>query len=215
MTTTNIHYWEKVLENPTPTYKKLFDEERQYLTTHISRNSYIIDVGCGDGTTIQNILSISNKVIGVDNDPKAVADAQIKFSSALDIKIILADALFLPFAEKTFDTVIHMMTLVNFENNKIKALLEMSRVLKDDGKIILSVYSEDAFPSRLEMYQQIKVPIEKTEGTQVIFNESVGANKSEQFSKEELKSIFDEARLTISDCRKVESIAYICELIKK
>lgn len=212
--TTNIGYWEKVLQNPTPAFRQLFDEEKNYLATYIPTDSFVLDVGCGDGTTIQTILPITKNVVGIDNDKKAVEDAREKLSLESTVKIIFADALSLPFADKTFDVVTHMMTLVNFEKNKTKALIEMSRVLKDNGKIIVSVYSDDALSARLEMYRQIGVPIKKTEGSRVIFDESVGANESEQFSKEEIQSLVESANLQITNCKKVNSIAFICELKK-
>jgi ubiquinone/menaquinone biosynthesis C-methylase UbiE len=212
--TTNIGYWEKVLQNPTPSYKQLFAAENQYLTTHIPKNSSVLDVGCGDGTTIQTILPITSDIVGIDNDTRAVEDAQLKLSSAPNVKIVLADALKLPFEDKAFDVVIHMMTLVNFERNKVKVLQEMSRVLKDNGKIIISVYSEHAFPARLEMYKQLGIPIEKIEGTTVIFDKSVGANESEQFTQKELELLTEQASLKIRACQKVGDLAYLCELTK-
>ena len=213
--TTNIGYWEKILQNPTDSYRHLFESEKEFLSTHIAKDIFVLDVGCGDGTTIQTILPITTNVVGIDNDPKAVEDAKVKLLSTPTVKVMLADALTLPFPDKTFDVVLHMMTLVNFQENKIQALREMVRVLKDDGKIIVSVYSEDALPVRLEMYTQIGIPIEKTEGTKVIFDKSVGANESEQFSKEEIDSLAKNASLVVAECKKIETIAYICQLTKK
>lgn len=212
--TTNIGYWEQILRDPTPSYKKLFEAENQYLTAHISSNSLVLDVGCGDGTTIQTILPITKRIVGIDNDAKAVEDARSRLSSVPDIKILLVDALKLPFDNQEFDVVIHMMTLVNFEINKVKVLQEMSRVLKDDGKIIISVYSELAFPARLEIYKKLDIPIEKIEGTKVTFDKSVGANESEQFTQKELELLAEQASLKIRACQKVGDLAYICELAK-
>jgi len=214
MMTTNIGYWEKVLQDPTPAYKQLFEAEKQYLTAHIPSNSSVLDVGCGDGTTIQTILPITRNIVGIDNDVKAVEDARLKLSSTPNVKIVLADALKLPFEDKTFDVVLHMMTLVNFERNKVTVLQEMSRVLKDGGKIIISVYSEHAFPARMEVYQKLGSPIEKIEGTTVTFDKSVGANKSEQFTQEELELLVEQASLKIKACQRVGDLAYICELTK-
>ncbi len=209
--TTNIGYWEKILQDPTPNYKRYFTAEKEYLTEHIKTNAYVLDVGCGDGTTIQSILPVTKNIVGIDNDPKAIEDAKTKLSSTPNLNIMLADALKLPFSDKTFDVVVHVMTLVNFKENKVKALQEMSRVLKDGGKIIVSVYSKDALPARLEMYEQAGIPIEGIDGTTVIIDKNV---ESEQFSKKELEKLVNEASLKLLVCQKVESIAYICELGK-
>ena len=212
--TTNIGYWEKILKNPNSAYGRLFIAEKEYLTNRIPRGSSVIDVGCGDGTTIQTILPRATMVTGVDNDPKAIEDARAKLLPNPIVDIVLADALAMPFGDKTFDVVTHMMTLVNFEHNKIRVLKEMSRILKDDGRVIISVYSEDALPTRLETYEQIGVPIEKIEGSRVIFDASVGANESEQFSIGELDALVQEADLKIADYIKIDGIAYVCELTK-
>ncbi|MEX0649400.1 MAG: class I SAM-dependent methyltransferase [Candidatus Andersenbacteria bacterium] len=210
--TTNIGYWERILQSPTSPYQELFESEKKYLTTHISKDSSVLDVGCGDGTTIKSILPIATNVVGIDNDPKAVADAQLKLKSTPSVKILLADALELPFPDQTFDVVTHMMTLVNFKEDKVRALIEMARVLKDDGQIIVSVYSENALSSRLEMYKQINVPIERIDGTRIVFDKSVGANESEQFSKEQFELLATNASLEISDCQKVGTLGYIFKL---
>lgn len=208
---TNIDYWEKVLKNPTPPFKKLFETEHEYLQDHISPNSKVLEIGCGNGRNIQSILNITSDVIGVDNDPQAIKDATEKLYGK-NIKLILADALNLPFPDKSFDSVVLLDTLVNFQGNKLKALSEMKRVLTDTGKILLSVYSEDAFPTRIDMYKQIAVPINKTEGTTVIFDKQVGANESEQFSKEQIEDMASKAGLKIDDFQKIENISYILTL---
>lgn len=73
---TNIDYWEKVIQNPTLAYKNLFNKEEQYLQTHIIPGSRILDIGCGDGRTILSLLNISQNMDGIDNDKKAVQDAK-------------------------------------------------------------------------------------------------------------------------------------------
>lgn len=205
---TNIDYWEKVLKNPTPPFKKLFETEHEYLQDHILPNSKVLEIGCGNGRNIQSILKITSDVVGIDNDPQAIKDATDKLHGK-NIKILLADALNLPFPEKSFDSVVLLDTLVNFQGNKIKALSEMKRVLNDNGKIVISVYSEDAFPTRIDMYKQIAVPINKTDGTTVIFDKNVGANESEQFSREQIEKMVNEAGLKIVDFQKIAEIAYI------
>ena len=106
------------------------------------------------------------------------------------------------------------MILPNLDKEKEKALQEASRVVKDDGFIILSVYAETAFEDRMKMYKLVDAPIKKIDGTKVILDESFGANISEQFSLQEIESLAKSAELTISDYQKVGSIGYICTLNK-
>lgn len=212
---TNIDYWEEILKNPTPAYQNLFDAEKEFLLSHIDSNSKVLDIGCGEGRNIETILNVTKDIVGIDNDPKAVIDAQAHLAKTPTVQILLADVIAMPFPDNSFDVVTLMMTLVNFSNTKVRALKEMVRVLNQNGKIIISVYSENAFDERIKMYKISNSPIKRTEGTKVFFDIPEPANESEQFSKEDIEELVAQADLKLSDCKEVENIAYICELMKK
>jgi len=127
----------------------------------------------------------------------------------------MGSAFELPFEDKVFDKTILSMTLVNFDTKKEIALRELSRVTKNDGKIILSVYSEKAKNERLPMYEKIGVPIERIEGGKFIFNKGVGAYNSEQFSLENIKNIIEPLNLKITDLEEGKNLAYIMTLENK
>ncbi len=212
---TNVDYWEGVLNNPTPPYQALFEEEKNYVREHIPNNSYVLDIGCGNGKNTKLILEKTENVTAIDIDPKAVADAKINLAPFPTVKILQADALSLPFENRVFDVVVLLETIANLAQNKIPVLREINRVLKDSGKIIASVFSEDAFEARMEIYKKLNAPIKEIVGTTVIFDESLGANRSEQFSLDEVSVMADEAGLKITHHKKIDKIAYIFELMKK
>jgi len=209
----NIDFWEKLLKNMPNSYRRWFEEERKYLLKHITKNAKVLEVGCGDGRSIKDILDITTNIVGIDHDEKAVADAKNNFKDYKTIRILKAKAENLPFENKEFDFVICMTTFANFADSKQKVLSEMKRVLKDDGFIIISVFSEDAFEERMKMYKKLNAPIKEIKGTMVIFNEEIGDNVSEQFSKEQLVGIFSKANLSVVDIKK-KGIAYLCKLKK-
>lgn len=211
----NIDYWEQVLQAPTPAYQELFDCEKKYLLDHIPTGSSVLDIGCGDGRNVRTISERTQQIVGIDNDEKAVEDARKHFAKISTIKIIKADAAKLPFGEGAFDIVTFLMILPNLDTLKEVVMKEISRVLKRDGKIILSTFSEKAFNERVKIYQQVKVPIIKVEGTKFIFDKSLGANISEQFSKEQIQEIARNASLKITDIQEVGKIAYIGMLEKE
>lgn len=206
---TNISYWEQVLKAPTPAYQELFDAEKEYLNTHIEPNSLVLDIGCGEGRNMQSILQKTQNVYGIDNDQKAVEDAKKKFEKIDTVKVVSASADKLPFEDETFDTVTFLMILPNLENNKDSSIGESARVLKKGGKLILSTFAETAFDERMKIYKITNVPIKKIEGTKVIFDESLGANTSEQFSLDELRLLGEKSGLVIIDSKKIGDIAYI------
>lgn len=210
----NIDFWEKIIQSPSPAYKDLFDKEDEYLHKHINKNSTVLDIGCGDGRSILSILDITQNVTGIDNDPKAIEDARASLKDYPTVVFAEADAKNIPFPDKSFDCAVLMMTLVNFADWKEKALIEMKRVIKDDGKIIISVYSDKALEERLNMYKVVGVPIKKVSDGYVTFDESVGAHTSEQFSEEQLEKLVAKTGLTMTDCEGIGNLAYICTLQK-
>ena len=210
---TNTDYWEFVLKNLPKSYHKWFEEEKKYLQKTITPDAKVLEVGCGDGRSIFDILPVTKNVTGIDHDGKAIADAKNNFSSYPSIKILKADATKLPFENEGFDFVVCMTTFANFADKKFIILEEMKRVLKNSGKIIISVFSEDALEDRMKIYKASGVEIKKIENGKVVFDESLGDNISEQFSKEQLEDIFSRANLKIDDITKV-NIAYLCTLLK-
>src|SRR3989344_4274211 len=210
---TNMDYMANFLENLPKSYQKLFEEEKKYLQKIITLDAKVLDVGCGSGRSVFDILSKTKNIVGIDHSDRAVADAKNNFSRYPSIKILKADAAQLPFDNEEFDFVICMTTFANFADKKFKALEEMRRVLKDSGKIIISVFSENALEERMRVYKTLGVKIKEVKNGTVIFDESLGDNISEQFTKEQLENIFSKVNLKIEDIKKVD-IAYLCTLVK-
>lgn len=211
---TNIGYWEQVLQAPTPSYQELFEAEKAYLISEIPKDAKVLDVGCGEGRNIKSILEATPNVYGVDMDSKAVQDAKQNFKELENVHVVQGEAKALPFEDGSFDVVTLLMILPNLNTDKEAAFKEAERVLKDDGFIIVSTFAETAFEERMEIYKQVNAPIKRIDGTTVIFDESLGANVSEQFSLEDIENLAKSAGLTLADHQKVGAIAYICKLIK-
>jgi len=74
-TKTNMHYWRKTLEIMPDSYKQWFKAEEAYLQKHIKKNSTVLEVGCGDGRSLEYVLAKTDKIIGIDIDPIAILPA--------------------------------------------------------------------------------------------------------------------------------------------
>jgi ubiquinone/menaquinone biosynthesis C-methylase UbiE len=213
----NINFWKRLLKNLPKSYKSWFEDEKVFLQKIITKDSKVLEVGCGDGRSLNYIINITQNIIGIDNDDIAVKDAKINFKNYPNVKILLAEASKLPFKDKSFDFVMCMTTFANFGNEKYKILKEMKRVLKDDGKIIISVFSEDALEERMKVYKTIGAGatiLEVKDNGTVIFDEKLGANISEQFSEKELIEIFNKVNFKVDEIIK-SGIGYICEISKQ
>ncbi len=95
---------------------------------------YILDVGCGSGTIVKRLLKKGKKTIGIDIGKKFVDFCKSKYKSAVFCE---ADAQFLPFSNKCFDTIVCSEVIEHLENPE-KALKEFNRVLRPRGKLILT-----------------------------------------------------------------------------
>ncbi len=210
----NIVGWEEILKNLPKSYKKWFAEEKKFFRKYIKKDSNVLEIGCGNGRSLIDILKITKNITGIDNDKLAVEHTKNNLKNILQSKIILADGKNLPFEDESFDFVTCIGTFANLGKDKYAILSEMKRVLKYHGDIIISVYSEKAFPERIKIYRKNKFNIKevKKDGT-VIFKGKKDII-SEQFSKEDLADIFNKAKLKINVIKDA-GIGYICMLSKQ
>jgi len=213
MSNKNIDYWDRVIRESPVVYKKSLDEEERYLIKNIKKDSKILEVGCGTGRSLRQIIHLARSITAIDHDKKAIEKARRNFKNYQNVRILLADAKRLPFKNNSFDTVICMTTFSNFGDYKIKILNEMCRVVKDNGMVIISMYGDNAFNERMKIYKKFKAPIKKFKGTTVYFDEKVGDNVSEQFSKKQLIKIFNKTKLKIIEIKRT-GIFYVCKLKK-
>ncbi len=212
---TNTGIWKVVEANTTPAFKKIFRDEKNYLDSHVRKNSKVLEVGCGDGRILNDIIHLTKNLTGIDHDIKAVEAAKTNFKNVPEVKIILVEAKEMPFKDNEFDTLTCMLNLANFGANKVKILKEMRRVLKPNGKIVMSVYSEDAFQERMKLYKKVKIGIKEIHGTTVLldFEGNLEDHTSEQFSKNQLMELFNKTNLKVLDIKK-SGIIYLFTLGK-
>lgn len=207
----DINTWEEVLSDLPPAYKNWFMAESKYLRENITKNAKVLEVGCGEGRSIKDILSITENIVGIDIDVQAVEETKKLFKNHPKVKILVMDGTNISFEDNSFDYVLCMTTFANFGDKKYKILEEMKRVVKKEGFIIVSVFSEDAFEHRIALYKKIKFPLKEIKGTTVFYDTKYDLGISEQFSESELRQIFNKVKLKIIEIIKL-NMAYICKL---
>lgn len=104
----------------------------------IAKDSKVLDVGCNTGYVSFEIAHLAKcSVIGVDiNENMIQVTEEMRMKDPLGhlIKFKIADAMHLPFRKGTFDVVVSGGSTA-FIDNKIKAIQEYKRVLKQWGFI--------------------------------------------------------------------------------
>ena len=132
-------------------YHKKLDPNWSYYPTYLAKKKFvlevlekeqkdskILDMGCGEGVFIEELISRGfSNVSGIDSN----------YSSELVRK---ANILAAPFPEKHFDIMLLLDVIehLNFQDQE-KALIEIKKILKDNGKLIISIPNLAHFYSRL------------------------------------------------------------------
>lgn len=207
---TNIDFWQKMLENPTPSFQKMFDTEKEFLIANISSDSDVMDLGCGTGRNTTTIITKTIHVLGVDSDILAVNEFNNKFRHSADVYAMQGSAHDLCCKDNLFDVVVSFDLLPNLSELKTLFFIETARILKKGGKLLLSTYAETALVSRLKMYEKVEAPIHSIDDDgKIVFRTVSGDITSEQFSLVQLEAFGNEVGLRMISSQKVEDLAYL------
>jgi SAM-dependent methyltransferase len=94
----------------------------------------VLDVACGTGYGLALLHETRARVVGVDVALEAARAARAAHPEA---RVLAADGMKLPFADRSFEAVVSFETIEHLEDRG-RFLAELARVLQDDGLLILS-----------------------------------------------------------------------------
>ncbi len=106
----------------------------------LSKNTHLLDAGCGAGGSVIKARERGTKVTGTD---VAAEMLDICRRRVPDAEFVLADSESLPFPEHTFDYVLALHSL-QFTENPVRALHEFQRVAKPHAKIGVAMFGDMA-----------------------------------------------------------------------
>lgn len=114
--------------------------ELEVLLDGTPRGSRVLDIGCGNGRLFPLLHQKQCEVAGIDISEGLRDIAQKRFCDA-DIRV--GDFCHIPFGEGVFDEIWAVASFHHLPTQKqrIKALREMSRVLKKHGQIVMTVWN--------------------------------------------------------------------------
>src|SRR5689334_16747410 len=115
-----------------------------YLLPYLRAGMTLLDVGCGPGTITTDLAArvAPGSVIGVDREPAVVAQAtrSLVGGNVGNVQFKQADVYSLEFDDQSFD-VVHAHQVLQHLTDPVAALVEMRRVLRQDG--VLAVRDSD------------------------------------------------------------------------
>lgn len=200
----------KALNNMTEETVYYLYREKIFITKNIPEGSTILDLGCGDGRAIFFLarkVGSNGKIIGIDNNKNMLKRAVEETKILKNVEIIYMDAKKTSFPDNYFDAVsITYNMFGNIEADERKVILkELFRIVKPNGLILGTVFSENAEKAQEEQYKRIGQTVDKID-SDFVYVSDLGF-KSERFSKDKLKKILSQFNSKI-EIEKISNIAY-------
>lgn len=144
----------KLLQHVTTSYNLIAHEfsdsrvrhwdEFKFYQPYFFEGAEIIDLGCGNGRVIdflyKHYLSNNFRYVGIDNSEKLLEQALKLHPKEV---FLPGDQLSLPIEENNTDLILNIAAFHHIPsyNLRLQALLEMKRVLKPSGVLIISVWN--------------------------------------------------------------------------
>ncbi len=95
-------------------------------------NKQVLEVGCGNGRITSFLVGKPKKLIAIEPDAEEIKEARKKVSGA---DFLTGSGEYLEFSDERFDMVIFTLSLHHQDSSK--AIREATRVLKDNGEILI------------------------------------------------------------------------------
>lgn len=116
-------------------YNKILDEVFTAVTSFDKEDPDILEIGVGTGNLANRFFKAGHNIVGIDQSREMLNVAKEKNPK---LKVRLGEFLKIPYDNKTFDIIVSTYAFHHLDNKeKIIAISELIRVLKDNGKIVI------------------------------------------------------------------------------
>lgn len=134
-------------------------------TMHLTPLDYLLEIGCGGGVLLSEVLKTGCKAVGIDHSPEMISLARANNLVSIEngkLEVILGDAGSIPFHDNLFSVIV-MTGVFQFLPNPDVVLQEILRVLKPKGRLYIfagskemkgTVAAPEPFASRLRFYEK-------------------------------------------------------------
>ncbi len=120
-------------------FNKMEMDQLNKILRSLSKNSKVLEVGCGTGRFLKNVALQDFRVTGVDPSKYMLKETVKKTKTMSNVSLYNCEGEKLPFKNNTFDFVysIRVLNQVSSEDYALNMICEMLRVCKDDGIVLV------------------------------------------------------------------------------
>jgi alkylated DNA repair protein alkB family protein 8 len=203
--------WDTIAKSFDSTRNKPWKQCIDFIQT-LSKNDIVADIGCGNGRHLIPAAYICKKVFGLDLSKELLRIVKNKLitNKIKNTTLIHSNIVQLPIKKESVDSVLFIATLHNIQDRerRIQSLKEINRILKKNGKAIISVWSRWQDKYRKQFLKKWFTNIENSEfGDIDIYWRQHGLNIPRfyhLYSKREFSSDLKKSDLNIMDIQGVK-----------
>jgi ubiquinone/menaquinone biosynthesis C-methylase UbiE len=122
-----------------------YEHIHRYLLCHsLIQNKNVLDIACGEGYGSAYLATQAISVVGVDISTEAIDHARNQYNHVQNLNFQIGSCDEIPQEDSSIDVVISFET-IEHHNKHEEMMLEVKRVLKSDGILILSSPNKNFF----------------------------------------------------------------------
>ena len=119
--------------------KKVHKKLKEIVANEITKEDDVLECACGTGMLTKVVAPKSKSIIATDFSSKMLKRAKKKCKNFNNVEFMNANIMKLDFDDNSFDIVI-AANVIHLLDDPIKAINELDRVCKENGKIIIPTY---------------------------------------------------------------------------
>ena len=119
--------------------KKVHKKLKEIVANEITKEDDVLECACGTGMLTKVVAPRSKPIIATDFSSKMLKRAKKKCKKYNNVEFMNANIMKLDFDDNSFDIVI-AANVIHLLDDPIKAINELDRVCKENGKIIIPTY---------------------------------------------------------------------------
>jgi len=137
-----------------PRIRQYLEAEIEFVLGKIKPSDSVLELGCGYGRVLKEILKKAKTVIGIDISDASLRLLREEMGENPSCQVLEMDAALLGFRHEPFDVVVCIQNgLSAFQVDKRRVIEEAMRVTRPGGTVLFSSYSERFWDDRLGWFR--------------------------------------------------------------